>query len=81
MSGNIQEADHELMTVEPRPGARHIEQNQDMEQSQANLISMDVEDHKFHKYLDRILEIMEGRNKKLKRNSVSSFCPKKVQYV
>ena len=35
-----------------------------------NVISLDAESHKFHKYLDRVQEIVEGRNSKIKRSAV-----------
>ena len=31
-------------------------------------MAMDEEAHKLHKYLDRVVEIMEGKNSKYKRN-------------
>ena len=37
------------------------------------MISLDAESYKFHKYLDRVQEIVEGRNKKIKRSDVRSI--------
>ena len=45
--------------------------NSMMPEKQPTLMAMDSETQTFHKYLDRVQKIIEGRSKKMKRTPVS----------